>query len=302
MTLGELIASMTTSSAGVGAARKAFADAPKVLSPEKMNQLVKDVEKSISDFNAAVKKRASELNAFGSMAIGAATGAVHNQFGNTASSGLNMAGSALMRAGGIGGPIGKVLVGFGAVAGAAEQLTKAFLDRAKQLSKFSPSIAVAEAMSNVKLMMADMREAQALGPDMGRLITASTDVQIQIREAILPLKRALVNGLASLLEMVSKLLPDGEQEDWTDKIAIAITWLLEKFDVDVAAIRQNLEQMAKERKAEALRRAAAESERLNNRLMENAFKDLLPMLPDAVANARDRGWDMGPGLPAFHGL
>ena len=75
-------------------------------------------------------------------------------------------------------PLG-MLVGAGAAAvGAVGQLKDAFLKRAEELARYSPQIQHAQVYGKHQEMLADMREAAALGPDMARLDKANTDIWI----------------------------------------------------------------------------------------------------------------------------
>lgn len=105
-----------------------------------------------------------------------------------------------MAAGTVVGAAGMLAAGIGIAIPAVSSLTNAFLDRAKELKRFSPDIATASAMNNVNNIMADLKEAQTLGPDMGRMMTASNDIWLEIRNILLPMKKLMVEMLAGVLE------------------------------------------------------------------------------------------------------
>ncbi len=102
--------------------------------------------------------------------------------------------------------VGTVVAGFALVGEAAVKLTQVFLERAHELARYSGQIAAAEAQANVKNTRADIHEAQVLGPDLARLVTASNDIMLEIRDFLLPFKAVLVDILATGAEGVSEIL------------------------------------------------------------------------------------------------
>lgn len=91
----------------------------------------------------------------------------------------------------------------GAILNLPEKLSDAFLQRAKQLSGFSGNIAGAEAKADVRSVMADLREAQELGPAMGRMIDAQSQLEVELRELLLPIKKFVIEVLADRLEFIA---------------------------------------------------------------------------------------------------
>ena len=102
-----------------------------------------------------------------------------------------------------------------------------FIDRGEKLAKFSPDITVARVQANMTRFFADMREAQALGPGIGRLIEAEAELTVAIRDMILPLKKLVVEELADLVKALSWIarlveggvnigdyLPEGGKKVW----------------------------------------------------------------------------------------
>jgi hypothetical protein len=86
----------------------------------------------------------------------------------------------------------------------AERVVGSFVERGKQLSSYSPELALANATADVREIMADMREAQELGPSLARLTDETSKLNIQFREALLPIKRALIEGTAEVLTVVRR--------------------------------------------------------------------------------------------------
>jgi hypothetical protein len=83
-----------------------------------------------------------------------------------------------------------------------EKLDQAFLKQAKTLAPYSGNIAGAEARAEVAQIQADLREARELGPDLERLIDAETELRTVTRDALLPIKRFLLETLAARLEVI----------------------------------------------------------------------------------------------------
>jgi hypothetical protein len=84
-----------------------------------------------------------------------------------------------------------------------------FIERGKQLAQFSPELAMSGARAEVRSMMADVREAQELGPGVARMQDAQTELMGMLRDTLLPLKKWVVETLAGLMETLIKLARDG---------------------------------------------------------------------------------------------
>jgi hypothetical protein len=80
-----------------------------------------------------------------------------------------------------------------------------FTARAHELAGFSPSIAVAEQMGDIRGFFDDLKEAQRLGPDLARMLKAETGMQHDLREIFLPIKAVIVEGIADMLEVLRGL-------------------------------------------------------------------------------------------------
>jgi hypothetical protein len=90
-----------------------------------------------------------------------------------------------------------------AILEAPTRAAQAFLDRGRQIQGFSPEIAVANAMADVRSLMLDIREAQTLGSSLARLAEAQSQFQAEFREAVLPLKKFLIEVLTDILNVAS---------------------------------------------------------------------------------------------------
>jgi len=114
---------------------------------------------------------------------------------------------------GAGDTIGKVSPIFGELIKTAgtlvnvqQRAAQAFIDRGKELSKFSGPLAAANAQADIKRMQADMREAQMMGKSLSRLTEQQNRAEMAFREAMLPIKEAVVNKLTMIAERIAGLL------------------------------------------------------------------------------------------------
>lgn len=81
-----------------------------------------------------------------------------------------------------------------------------FVKRGEQISGYNPQLAAANAMADVRSLMADMREANELGPTMARLTTIQSQLHADFRETMLPLKKVVMEVLIDVLEVLRGLL------------------------------------------------------------------------------------------------
>lgn len=89
---------------------------------------------------------------------------------------------------------------FMAVADAATELKNAFLERARELSKYSGPIAVEQALANVRRIQVDIKEAQTLGPKMAKLVEAQSKIDTALAEFMIPVKEALLNVVVPIIQ------------------------------------------------------------------------------------------------------
>lgn len=84
-----------------------------------------------------------------------------------------------------------------------EKLTSAFLQQAQKISAYSGDISAANARANVREIVADIREAQSMGESYARMVDAQSRLDNTVRELLMPVKRFLVEVLASRLEFMA---------------------------------------------------------------------------------------------------
>ncbi len=101
-----------------------------------------------------------------------------------------------------------------------------FVARGRELASYSPELSAAGARAEVTSTMSDLREASELGDGLSRLTDAQTDFNTELRELLLPIKKALIEILVPIVEKA------------TDAVEI-IRNILEFF----YGLRQNLESL-----------------------------------------------------------
>lgn len=89
---------------------------------------------------------------------------------------------------------------------ALKDLTNAVTDRGREISGFSGPLSQSFAETDVKRMMADVREANYLGQSYSRVNNASAEFDTKFMDAMNPVKDALANVLAEILERLTKVL------------------------------------------------------------------------------------------------
>ena len=140
---------------------------------------------------------------------------MREQIGRTAESMKKLAGNdtigaignTIQQAGSVFGKIpvvGRMMEsGMGLAAGALisfKDVVEAFVQRGRELEAYSPALAMANAQADIKSMMADIREANELGPRLANLTTGWTDLQIELRSIMLPIKEFILGVLKDMVD------------------------------------------------------------------------------------------------------
>lgn len=205
---------------------------------------------------SALQKMFSSAN---SSAIGQMAGTVSGAAGGGLTGGIagGIAGQAL----GSLGPAGLALmVGFDLASKGVHKFAETvneFVARGAELAKYSGSISGARASANVRGILADIREANALGDSTASLTDAQSRLMTEIRDILLPIKRWVAEKLAGIMEQIADGIEDvGPQltammELWTGVVDILIDFanadfgkMMEDGNNTLARIHQAL---AKER-------------------------------------------------------
>jgi len=89
---------------------------------------------------------------------------------------------------------------------AFSSFTRAAIERGKELSAYNANLAGAGAMADVRSMMGDIREAEALGPALARMTEAQSKADDNLRKLLEPMKKFMIEKGAILLEKVSNIV------------------------------------------------------------------------------------------------
>lgn len=133
-----------------------------------------------------------------------------------ASAGLDLAGAAAARGVNVGrkvvqddfvGLMGEVLPDAAMkFISALRDLTNAIVERGRYLSKYDPNLATATATADVRRIQSEIREAQTVGRAYSRVIDQQSILENKLRDAFAPLKEAIADRLAAILEILNKLI------------------------------------------------------------------------------------------------
>lgn len=85
----------------------------------------------------------------------------------------------------------------------------AIVARGEELKGYSGSLATSYAMTDVRQMMQDIRESQALGPNIARINDAQTELSIFLRQILIPLKDWIFDKLANFMENLVSAAKNG---------------------------------------------------------------------------------------------
>lgn len=81
---------------------------------------------------------------------------------------------------------------------------ESFIQRGKELARYSPELSAANARAEIRSMIADMHEADALGPELARLTDNWTDLLMEMREMMLPIKEMLAHLLNEIMDWLKE--------------------------------------------------------------------------------------------------
>lgn len=106
--------------------------------------------------------------------------------------------------------VGKVaaaqLERFGTAVKTAGDVLQSFVDRGQQLAKYSGELSVAQARSDVRSTMSDIKEASELGPVLARLTENQSEIGDMLRELSLPVKEIIAEGMSLVVDLVKELV------------------------------------------------------------------------------------------------
>ncbi|WP_439621813.1 hypothetical protein [Gemmata sp.] len=135
----------------------------------------------------------------------AAEGLADNSIGPALKGAVDTAAAGLSKLGPYGAAAAAGLKVLEAGVSAVGDTMNAFVARGRELAGYNSSLAGATAGADVRTLMADVREANDLGPQLAQLIETQSKMEASLRELLLPIKEFLIdvlNGMMrTLLEM-----------------------------------------------------------------------------------------------------
>lgn len=204
------------------------------------------------------------------------------------------------------GPAGKVLAeGVRAAAVPVQEFTKtveAFVQRGQQLAAYDSRLAAANAQADVKRVMSDIKEAEAMGESLGRLTDAQSDIQSDMREILMPIKKLLSEVLAAVAEKLAFLVDLAKDigVPAIEKIADGIRHLIDLAEGALKLMPGNAgELLVKYLKAEMARRDEDDDE---DSLLLDQFLGVAESIPSpATPNEGDIQAGQRLGVPLLSG-
>jgi hypothetical protein len=183
------------------------------------------------------------------------------------------------------------------------EVSEAFVQRGRQIQQYSGELSGAFAISDVRSMMADIREAQDTGPDLARLVDAQSRVSDEFKRILEPLKEFIIGHLADMMEVAADAL-----KEVGPTLAVMQAALLKAFDgigkilADVAHL--NFDDAAKHAAAlpDAIKKAMEEAAK-----KANADRDFSDFIDKQLDDLRDQLGDLPkpnpvPAVPAGGGF
>jgi hypothetical protein len=185
---------------------------------------------------------------------------------------------------------------------------------ATELVKFSPEMSMANAMAEVRSTLDDFREAQETGADLARIAGAQSELQHDLREMFLPIKKIVVEVIAEVMEKLVELMPtirDGfvellEAAKAALELLNGMTLHLANLGGTVDAVKTRIDGIAKTlREIDLNTRKDAENQDLfldwlhTNKVADATHASAKSRLPDG---AREFGGPRAPLLDLFPNL
>lgn len=139
-----------------------------------------------------------------------------------------------------------VAIAVGAIAALTYAFTKAtqhFIERGRELEKYSPELAGAGARQSVRDVQTDVREAQKLGPAYAGLSDQWGELKMTLNEVLMPLKEffveSLTMGIRLLNDIIALFKPLIDAANWL--LSIGGGLLLDFIDRVLAGIEKIIE-------------------------------------------------------------
>lgn len=184
-----------------------------------------------------------------------------------------------------------------AVVTAFKDTVQSFVERGRELSGYNQQLATSTARADVTSLMADIKEANELGPDLARLTDAQTSFYNDFREIMLPIKKVIVGVLADIMEALGAFLNAARPfiDDMRERFNYVVQFLqglAETIPGVAAAIKEIRDRIRK-----AIEDNKARQDKVDSSLFDNQMKDLAEAFSrPRAARGFDPVFDMG-GLP-----
>jgi len=175
----------------------------------------------------------------------------------------------------------------------------AFAERGRELGKYNGTIATAAALADVEKLMADIREGNRASKEYAELIRAQTKVEVNMQEALLPIKLAIMRWLEPLAKDMAILIKimggsygfdgaGGAVKEQSSGIMKGLGFLGGLIGVNTGTIKKGIRDIIKE----------MEKDNGLNTVYKDLFNGPEFAVPDATPNPVAGGGRAG-GLPFF---
>jgi hypothetical protein len=186
-------------------------------------------------------RRAEQAGQFAQRAGNVAGGLARGGAAAGGAAGLEAVGAGLSRLGPYGMAAAAALTAVTKAGSAASDAMDAFAKRGRELSGYNGQLAGASASADLRGMMADIREADQLGPSLAKLLEQQSKSDAVMRELLNPIKEVLIDiynwatkscmdVLLGLLEGINKVLP--RKFDRLERLIDKIKKIMEDKDID----------------------------------------------------------------------
>jgi hypothetical protein len=170
-------------------------------------------------------------------------------------------------------------------------VTDAVVARGEQLEKWSGTVAVARSVADIRALKGEFREADELGPGMARVTDAQSRLADDLREMLLPIKKFLVENLASIMERIAAWADRVKLDEWGTRIIVTLEQVVKAITevsaMEFGAARKILGDIDKKIKDELDRRKANE----NDKMPLDQFLNMLDRINPIQAVAPNIGLD-----------
>lgn len=106
----------------------------------------------------------------------------------------------------VGTAMGQLIRSSNAVVQAFDSTTRAFIDRGRELARYSPDAAMAAGRQTVRDVRSDIREANYLGSSYANVSDQYGELIATLKEILLPIKKFLLGALGTTLEVLNTFL------------------------------------------------------------------------------------------------